>query len=777
VWHQKTIIVTLALVCTCLLGWARPTTKSRSEVDFSRDVRPYLENHCLECHSGADPKGDFDIEPLLDEKLARNAFDDWDYIRERVQYAEMPPRSRRRPNAKSTDALVAWIDQVFGEIAPELRLLDPGRPILRRLNHREFRSTVADWLAVDFPAEEFFPAETVGHGFDHIGASLTMPDALFEKYLEAAEEIAAKALPLWRPDQISETLYDSSSLSGRDLGDAIGLSTQSATTARHFFPRDGRYQIRVSSYGQQAGPENCRMAVQIDGQTLQTFEVSATRGEAGLYSAEIEIEAGQRLLGAAFLNDYYRPSATDPQQRDRNLFVKSLLVRGPLNPPPASSFQVKYSQQFPESLGVQRLRLAVSELASLAWRRPAKASELDRLLTALPSEAPYSAQLQHALVLLLVSPDFLFRQESDRKQLSEREQSLLLEIAAGQPLVDRVRPLNAWELATRLSYFLWSSAPDTELRQLAASGELLNPKVLHLQTDRLLRSKHSRRLVENFAGQWLQLRNLSTVQFDELRFPTFDAELKQAAQLESLAFFQAFLNQDLDLRDLLVADFSFVNARLAEHYGLAPLEGSQLRKVSLTPSPRQGLLGQASILALTSNPSRTSPVKRGKWVLDNLLGEPPAPPPANAGDLGDNQATASAASLRIQLADHRADRACAVCHDSMDPLGLGLEHFGPTGAWRAEDQELPIDASGVLPDGTHFDGLKELSQILRNDPAFPRTLVTKLYVYALGRGLERSDRMILDSIQAAMEPDRPTLRQAIHGIVGSAAFRLRRTRP
>jgi uncharacterized protein DUF1592/uncharacterized protein DUF1588/uncharacterized protein DUF1587/uncharacterized protein DUF1585/predicted xylan-binding protein with Ca-dependent carbohydrate-binding module/uncharacterized protein DUF1595 len=775
--NRLTWTVTLALASVCLMSWAQPGQPSGVEGDFARDVRPYLQDHCLECHQGADPKGDFDLEPFLNEAYARQAFDDWDYIRERIHYAEMPPRSRRKPNAQSTDALVAWIDQVYGKIDPNLRPLDPGRPVLRRLNHREYQNTVAQWLKVDFSVDDFFPAEVVGHGFDSIGASLSMPDALFEKYIDAAENIAARAWPVWQANQIPTVRYDSSLLQGRDLGDAIGLSTQSSTTVSHIAPRPGRYEIQISAFGQQAGPENCRMALQIDGQSKQIFEVAQTRGKPGTFRAEIELSSGRHTLGAAFLNDYYRPEAKDRQQRDRNLFVHYLELRGPLDPPPASEFQRLVLGRWAENQAPERLQSILREFAEQAWRRPASASEIARLIDALPVDAPEAQQLQHALMLLLVSPPFLFRIESDQKSLSKEELAQCLEIAGGLPLVDRVRPLNAWELATRLSYFLWSRAPDLELRQLAATGELLQESVLLAQVDRMLGQPESRQLVENFAEQWLQLRNLEQMEFDDQRYPNFDAELKQSLKLESLAFFEAFLRQDLDLRQMLDADFTFLNARLAQHYGLAPIEGSELRKVSLTDGPRRGLLGQAAILALTSNPSRTSPVKRGKWVLGNLLGEPPAPPPANAGDLGDNQGQASAASLREQLAVHRADRACAVCHDSMDPLGLGLEHFGPTGLWRTLDQDQPIDASGVLPDGTQFDGLVQLSQILRDDPAFLRTLVSKLYVYALGRGLERTDRVILDAVQAKMDPNRPTMRQVIHGIVGSAAFRLRRTRP
>jgi hypothetical protein len=766
-----------ALTCAAVL----PLTLRPTGPDFERDVVPFLKKHCLECHEGPEAEEGFDLSVQLDESTARAAFDDWDFLRERLLDGEMPPRSRPRPGGAEVETFLAWIDAAHGPVDLRFRPLDPGRPVLRRLNAREYANTVRALCGVEFPAEDFFPADAVGFGFDHIGASLSLPDALFEKYLQAAEQIADQAVVRWQAADAAPRHIGASDLEGgNDRGGAArGLYTRSATSANLSLRHPGVYSVTIEAYGQQAGPEPCKMALSVNRRIVENFEVKETSAAPGSFTATVTLEAGPVQLSAGFLNDYYVEG-----EGDRNLFVQSISIVGPADPPQPTPFQANLLARHPESLGKKRSEAILADLMEAAWRRPVSRSEIKRLEKSLPQDSGLAAQLHQALVTVLVTPRFLFRFEADEALLdAELEREILASFTSERPLREEVRALDDWEVATRLAYFLTSAPPDAILRARAKAGQLTQGsgeasvvEVLRGEVDRLLQTPASRSFVHNFAGQWLQLRNLDRIAIDTERFPEWNLELSEAMKLESYLLFEAVLREDRDVRELLDADFTFLNQELAEHYGMDSIEGAEHRRVSLASGQRAGLLGHASVLTITSNPARTSPVKRGKWILENLLGAAPPPPPADAGSL-DETKLVSASSLREQLAEHRARPDCAVCHDAMDPLGLGLENFGPIGNWRELDQGGAIDASGVLPDGNSFSGAAELRALLRDDPAFVRTISERLLVYALGRGLERSDRATIQGVLGALKPDQPTLRAILHGIVESPAFRLRRTAP
>lgn len=748
---------------------------------FEQDVVPFLKKHCLECHEGPEAEEGFDLSAYLDEASARAAFDDWDYLRERVLDGEMPPRSRPRPGGAEVESFLGWIDEAHGPVDLRFRPLDPGRPVLRRLNAREYANTVRALCGVEFPAEDFFPADAVGFGFDHIGASLSLPDALFEKYLQAAEKIADEAIVRWQESDAEPRHFGASDLEGGNdrNGAARGLYTRSATSANLHLRHPGTYTVTIEAYGQQAGPEPCKMALSINRRIVENYVVRETRQAPGSFTATVPLEAGKLQLSAGFVNDYYVEG-----EGDRNLFVQSISIAGPTDPPQPTRFQADLLARHPESLGTKRLEAILGDLMERAWRRPVSRTEVRRLEKSLPKEAGLAAQFHQALVTVLVTPRFLFRFEADEALLDpELEQAVFASLTSERPLREQVRALDDWELATRLAYFLTSAPPDAILCARAAAGQLTAgssdasaAEVLRGEVDRLLQTPGSRSFVHNFAGQWLQLRNLDRIAIDTERFPEWNLELREAMKLESYLLFEAVLREDRDVRELLDANFSFLNQELAEHYGIEEVHGAEHRRVSLTSGQRAGLLGHASVLTITSNPARTSPVKRGKWILENLLGAAPPPPPADAGAL-DEAKLVSASSLREQLAEHRARPDCAVCHDAMDPLGLGLEKFGPLGNWREQDNGGVIDSSGVLPDGSSFSGATELRALLRDDPAFVRTLSERLLIYSLGRGLERSDRATIQGVLAGLKPDQPTLRGILHGIVESPAFRLRRTEP
>lgn len=740
--------------------------------DFLKEVRPFLEQHCIECHDGADSEGDFDLRPQLDEATARDSFDDWDFLRERVLDGDMPPRSRPRPADTDVDSFLSWIDAAHGPVDLRFRPLDPGRPVVRRLNAREYRNTVRAWTGVDYPAEDRFPADTVGYGFDHIGAALSLPQDLLEKYLDAAEEIADQAILRWPEEGPQPQRFAADALEGGDGRFGVrGLYSRTTTSAKLFVRHPGEYRVTIEAYGTQAGDEACRMGLSVNRTQVDSIEVPHERAAPGSFTRTVQLPKGQVEIGVSFLNDYYVENVAD-----RNLFVLAVEVEGPLQTPLLPAFHAVLLQRFPEDLGKSRRDRIVHDMMERAWRRPVSEAERKRLTRSLPDDAPLATQLHQALVTLLVTPHFLFRLEADEPVLSEAQEELVrAQLTRDQPLRSQVRALDSWEMATRLSYFLTSGPPDHALRARAAEQALLDGEALKAEVDRLIATPASRQFVENFAGQWLQLRNLDRIAVDTERFPDWDAELRDAMKQESFLLFETVLREDLDVRTLLDAEFSFVNERLAQHYGIGDVRGAEPQRVSLAGAPRAGLLGHASILTLTSNPARTSPVKRGKWILENLLGAPPPPPPPEADALDESKA-GTAASLREELAEHRANPSCAVCHDAMDPLGLGLEQFDAIGSFRTEDGGVAIDASGVLPDGNRFENAAELRALLRDDPAFVRALTERLLVYALGRGLERTDRDSVRRILATL-PETPTLRAILHGIVESPAFRLRRTAP
>ena len=727
---------------------------------FEEVVLPYLERHCYACHSGRDPKALLDLARYDRAETALADAQQWRDVAERVAAGEMPPSGRARPGVEEQRAFLAWIEESFDpESAIEAAEPEPhpGRPPLRRLNNREYRNTVRDLFGVDLEVESYLPADPVGRGFDNQGDALDFSELRTERYLEAAERVARRAIRGDGRPSPPVHRYEASALDGPRRGDLIALAKVGAALAEHRFPRDGEYEIRVRSFGQQAGPEPCRMGLLLDGEEVEEFVVEATQDAPQDDGARVQARAGMRRIHARFLNDYYRPDAEDPTQRDRNLFVAWIEVRGPLDRPPPTPFQTRLFERFDEGLGAQRERAILRHLARRAWRRPPSRPELARLERLSDGADSLEEGVRLALVGILASPHFLFRVEQD------------------PPDAPAVRALNGWELATRLSYFLWSTTPDEPLLALAADGALTNPEVLDDQAQRMLHHPRARALAEGFAEQWLQIRNLDRISPDPGRFPEFDEELRRSMRRETLDFFEAVLRERRSVWDLLEADFSFVNGPLATLYGIPGVEGRGFRRVSLADTPRRGLLGQASVLTVTSNPTRTSPVKRGKWVLEVLLGAPPPPPPPGLDSLDESPAAVAAASLRERLEIHRRDARCAACHAGMDPLGFGLENFDALGRWREEAEGFAVDASGELPDGRRFTGPVELTGILREDDAFLRSLVVNLLVYALGRDLERADRAELRRLLAALDPDAPSLEEILRAIIQSDAFRMRRT--
>ena len=729
---------------------------------FVKDVQPLLAKYCFECHRGEKAKGGLAMDTFRDERTVVGRPQVWKKVLDNLESELMPPEGQPQPTDDERALVIRWIESRVLKI--DCSQVDPGRVTIRRLNKTEYNNTIHDLLGVDVKPADDFPSDDVGYGFDHIGDVLSMPPVLMERYLAAAERVADAAILTPDPDRAQVF-----SGPGRTLA-SVGEAELEIE-----LKRTGDYALRVDAWAQQAGPDTAKMTVRFDGLDLQTFDVEAVEGQPATYELKLNVPAGKHRFAAKFINDYYKADDPDPKNRDRNLIVERLAVQGPLGVLP-EDLPVSHTRLITCRPG-ERSRETASEggdptacartilraFATRAFRRPATDAEVDRLarivVSATKEGDSFERGIQVAVQAVLVSPHFLFRIEVDPEPLN--------------PLA--VRTISEYELATRLSYFLWSSLPDDELMRLAHDGLLRKEGRLAAQVRRLLKDPKSSALVENFAGQWLQLRNLKTINPDKNQFPGFDDALRTAMETETRLFFEAIVREDRKIFDLLDADFTFINERLAKHYGIAGVEGAEFRRVTLATPERGGLLGHASVLTVTSNPTRTSPVKRGKWILENLLNAPPPPPPANVPELKDSGEKGAAATLRQRMEQHRENPACAVCHTQMDALGFGLENYDPIGAWRTKDGAFDIDAAGNLPGGASFKSPGELKAILKaREGEFRRCLAEKLLTYALGRGLEYYDKCTVDTIVRSVAAKHDIFSVLVLEIVNSDAFQKRR---
>jgi len=736
------------------------------EPDFARDMAPLLADSCCDCHAGKEPEAGLHLDLVLDEAGARATAGIWRKVRDKLRRKEMPPPDAPAADAALIAAAMKWLDARLGT-GPGAWPLDPGRVTLRRLNRAEYGNTIRDLLEVSLRPEERLPADDVGYGFDNIGDVLALPPLLLEKYAALAEEIATAALPgpELRASQRRRVEAEGmdSTLPDRYGSDLASLYSAGAVFTTVVLPRDGDYVVRARMSGDQAGPEKCRYTLRAGATELERGEVACERPDFVEREWRGPLHGGQQKVAVAFLNDYYEPSAPDHGERDRNLLVDWIEVEGPLDSFPPTRSEKRL---FPCGAGHDHTRDCAApllrQLASRAWRRPASEAEVAPLLALVDDALAQGDSLNEALRLgvaaVLVSPRFLFRTELDPSPNDPAQ----------------LHPLTGFELASRLSYFLWSSLPDDRLTSLAAEGKLADAAIVADEARRLLADARATALVENFAAQWLQLRMLATAAPDPTLFPDFDEPLREAMRLESELFVEAIVREGRPLATLLDADFTFLNERLAQHYGIEGIRGDRMRRVPVSDPARGGLLGHASVLTLTSNPTRTSPVKRGKFVLERLLGTPPPPPPPGVGVLDDSPAAAQALPLRERLAQHRADPGCAACHAKMDALGFALERFGPTGLWRESDGPHPIDDHARLPDGRELGGPADLKRALLADDALTRCVTEKLLIYALGRGATDDDLRALHVVVDRYAGRSPSFEQLIVDLVGLDAFRRRR---
>jgi hypothetical protein len=757
------LLVAPAFEAGALGGDVRPVPGAGTPSDqtgFTKDVVPFLAKHCYTCHGKTKQKADLALDGFRDEQSVLEKREIWENVLEMVRSGEMPPKERPRPAPSEVEPALRGIDAVLAKLdcsGPR----NVGRVTLRRLNREEYNNTIRDLVGVDFKPASDFPNDDVGYGFDNIGDVLSLSPLLFEKYLAAAESILERAIVVADPPKPSKARLDIRAGFGvSDVRPGFGrfLHSRGAFNAESYVD-EGDYIVRAEVFSQQADDEPVRAALRVNGAIVDDVEVRATRMQPATIEANVRLKNGTSRFAVTFLNPYRDPELKGNDRYRRLLFLRNITLEGPFNPPPPVLPEIhrRIMAHRPELPPREAAREIITRFATRAFRRPVKPDEVERLLKlydkAEKEGERFEDRVRLALEGILVWPAFLFRVELDPPGAKPGE----------------TYPVDEYALASRLSYFLWSSMPDDELFALAGQGRLRQE--LEGQVRRMLRDPKSAAFVRNFAGQWLTTRKLAYVAPDPKEFPDFDEELRASMARETELFFEAILREDRNILDLLDADFSFVNERLAKHYGISGVKGKEFRRVTLPPN-RGGILTQASVLTLTSNPTRTAPVKRGKWVLDQILGTPPPPPPPDVPTLDEEKRLTG--SLRKVMELHRENALCASCHRRMDPIGFAFENYDAVGAWRDKDGEFPIDPSGILPDGRSFQGPAELKAILRTEKeAFRRCLTEKLLTFALGRGLEYYDKCAVDQILETLDRNGDRMGTLVLEVIQSEPFQKR----
>ena len=788
--------------------------------------RALLDRYCVTCHNGDFVRGTDEPRSLLVSQLRAVGLslddvdidnvaerpDVWEKVVRKLRVGAMPPRPRPRPEKEVYDGFRKWLEDELDRAAE--RNPNPGRTqAFHRMNQTEYRNVVRDLLDLNINVDEWIPADAPDrHGFDNNAGALSLSPALFERYVSAAKKISRLAIGSPPTGGAVIRTYDVplNLIQNNQQSEDLPFGSRGGASIEHHFPVDGEYRIRARLRTNYVGyvrgiDQRHDIEFRLDGVRLKTFtfggEAPGTpapisfagniRGtddwESYTLHADDELEitvnvdAGPHLIGLSFPRETWEPDGVlQPRQTgfalaiddmpDSNPALGSVQISGPysVDGPGDTPTRRKIFVCTPGSVSEERpcARKILSKLARRAYRRSVTESDMRTLMDFYDSgrsEGAFDQGIGFALERLLADPEFLYRIERDPVDVESA----------------RNYSINDVELASRLSFFLWSSIPDDTLITLAEQGTLSDPDVLERQIRRMLSDERSRALVENFAGQWLHLRNIESVYPDPLEFPDFDENLREAYQTETELFLENLLREDLSILELLRADYTFVNERLAEHYGIPNVYGSRFRKVTFAPDERAGLLSHGSLMTVTSYPNRTSPVLRGKWVLENLLGAPPPEPPPDVPTLEEENADGEPLSMREAMVMHRENPACSVCHAPMDPIGFSLENFDAIGAWRPMSESLkPIDASGVLPDGAAFEGPTGLRDLLLSRPDdFVGTVTEKLMMYGLGRGLEYYDAPTVRKIVRNAAGNDYRWSSIILGIVKSPAFQMRRSNP
>lgn len=749
-----------------------------------------LRTYCMECHNEEDWAGSLDMSLLNFDDIVADA-DTWEKVMRKFRGNMMPPRGNDHPAPEAKAEFVAWLQQSIDSI--NLASPQPGKSSLHRLNRTEYGNAIRDLLGLQVDISEYLPADDEGYGFDNIADVLRTSPSLLEQYLGASRKISELAvgdintLPLSTVYRAPADSPHFQHITGLPLGTRGGMLIE------HNFPLDAEYEF--NSYlirnivGYMTGLEwPHQFEISIDGEQVFTAQVGGEEDNlrSDLNFAEaadtidarlktrIPVTAGHHSIAVTFYDKNGAETHEPLELHTRNLDLQDMVgmpmldytdIIGPFNATGRgdTASRRRIFSCYPASGSEQEAcaKEILGRIGKQAYRRPLREQDLNLMMSFYEdglAKGSFDDGIQMALRFILTSPEFLFRSEPDP-----------VSMAPGT-----VYQLDDLALASRLSFFLWSSIPDEELLELAANNKLSDEKVLDQQIERMLRDPKAVALVDNFAAQWLFLRNLKSINPDTRTFPNFDDKLRQAFNTETSLFITSIMQNDASVVDMLDADYTYVNDRLAEHYGIPHIYGSHFRRVQLSDPERRGLLGHGSILTVTSYPNRTSPVLRGKWILENIIGSPAPAPPPNVPALDENTPGLAALSVRERLEQHRADPVCSGCHAVMDPLGFSLESFDAIGKLRVRDAAGPIDSSGELADGTPVAGAASLVEILAQHPEyFVETFTEKLLTYALGRGLQNYDMSVVRAITRNAEADDYRFSAIVKGIVKSVPFRMK----
>ena len=762
----------------------------RTAADVSTQ-RGLVDQYCVTCHNTRLKTGGLSLEDLDLAQLGAHAEIGEKVVR-KLRAGLMPPTNARRPDPATMDGFIRWMEHELDRTAVT-HVPPPG---LHRLNRTEYANAIRDLLALEVDATKFLPSDDSTRGFDNIAGALTMSPALMEAYLSASGKISR--LAMGNVAAPSQAVFDVPADTAQNHHvEGLPFGTRGGILISHTFPADGEYSFKVkgvTGYFQAVlgGVTGEQLEVTIDGERVKLFdwdrEIANTTGN-GRSTPRVPVKAGKHTVGVTFLatNDVPGTELNKPFQRTMNTpgsipgfqfypHVGQVTIEGPFGAKGAADtasrrriFVCRPASAAEETACARRI---VSTLARRAFRRPVTAADVDGLLrfyaAGKKEGGTFDEGVEAALQRILADPEFIYRREPEPAGIAPGRAYRVSDLA----------------LASRLSFFLWSSIPDDELIDVAARGRLRDAVVLEQQVQRLLKDPRADAFVANFTGQWLGVRSLKTSEPVVNLFPDFDDNLRNAFQRETELFVGSIVREDRSVLDLLDADYTFVNERLAKHYGIPNIYGAQFRRVTLPAAldMRRGLLGKGALLTVTSNPARTSPVTRGKWFQQTLLGvAPPDPPPGVEGiqeKPPDNTGNAKAKSMRETLEAHRANPSCASCHRIFEPVGIALENFDAVGAWRTHDEGVPIDASGVLADGTKLDGVTSLrGSMVKYSDQFVRVVTEKLLIYALGRGVEYEDMPVVRTVVRDAEASRYRFSSLVLGIVKSAPFQMNMKAP
>jgi hypothetical protein len=783
-----------------LVGRLTDTTSAQDAsspklISEDRVLTQFIESNCLDCHDDATKTAGLALEGILSQDIPRNA-EVWEKVVRKLTARQMPPRDMPRPDEKSFEVVLSRLTSRL-DAAAELHP-SPGRTnSLRRLTRTEHRNAIRDLLALEVDVSTLLPGDEASHGFDNVTVTGFSP-TLLNRYISAAQKISRLAVGRTGRGPEGETFRVRPDLTqDHNRVEGLPLGTRGGTVIRYTFPQDGEYEIQVWLMRDRNDEiEGLRgsqtLEVLLDRERMATFNIaSPPRGESDRsvdanLKARLKVLAGAHDVGVTFVKKPFSllESERQPLNVHYNFYrhprlgpaVYQVSITGPFESTgpgdtPSRRRIFICSPNGPEDECAVRI---LTNLLRRAYRRPVDPKDLQTPMEFFrqgrAEEGGFDAGIERAIAAILVNPQFLFRIERDPEWHDSPKSDSATKRVASQS----VYHVSDLELASRLSFFLWSSIPDDELLDVAGRGELSRPEVFEQQVRRMLADERSRSLVTNFADQWLYLRNLESVTPDARLFPDFGHNLRKAFRRETELRFEDVLREDRSVLALLDSSYTYLNERLASHYGIPHVYGTRFRRVSLDEGiPRGGILRHGSILSVTSYATRTSPVIRGKWILENILGTPPPPPPANVPALEDNTVPAKL-PVRERLAAHRAHVACAVCHDLIDPVGFSLENFDAVGRWRELELEQPVDASGGLPDGTEFEGVGGLEQALLERPElFVQTLTEKLLTFALGRGVEYYDAPAVRRILRNARDNEYRFSSLVLGIVNSVPFQMR----